>query len=188
MDSSKSAVVKSTVLTLLLALLALLFTNGPAQAAFIEGNFDTSEGMNVISGDFVSNTLSPGTEPAIDAQLRSVLESGGYQFDPLGISITGIASGCKNGSFFGNLYLVSDPRLTAFWGVDAIILIPAGMICGIGAGVTPFGAGEAILIVYIGSQIPNGYFGSADVLMVSGSSVAISEGLNGMFLRLGQVQ
>jgi hypothetical protein len=187
MDGLYSENKKSVAFTALLVMVVLLFGYGLARAAVIEGKFDTPEGMNIISGNFISTTLSPGTEPAIDAQIQTALQSGGFQYVPLGMSITGEARGCKNGIISGNLYLSTDPRLTAIWGGDAIIFIPAGMICGTAAGVTPFGAGEAILVVYTGPQVPSGYFGSVDALMTSGSNIAISEGMNGMFLSLSLV-
>lgn len=188
MNSSYTANKINVVLTILLSIAIMICGNNLVQAAVIEGKFDTSNGVNVISGDFISNTLSPGTVPAIDGQIQAVLQTGGYSYAPFGMSITGEARGCKDGIFFGNLYLTTDPRLTAFWGVDAIIFIPAGMVCGTGVGDTPFGAGEAILFIYVGPQVPSGYFSSVDALMVSGSSVAINDGLNGMFLRLDPIQ
>ena len=162
--------------------------NGLAQAAVIEGKFDTQTGSEVISGDFISNALPAGNTPAIDGQIQSFLQANGFQYTPLGWSFSGESRECQNGIVFGNLYVTSDPRLTAIWGVDTIIFIPAGLRCGTGLGDTIFGVGEAIIIVYIGPLVPARYFAPVDVIMWSGANDAIFSGLNGMLLRIDPVQ
>ncbi len=90
---------------------------------------------------------------------------------------------------FGNLYLTSDPRLTAIWGADSIIFIPAGLGCSTGLGEPYFGAGEAILVVFIGPAVPYGYYAPVEIIMWSGANVAIAAGQsNGMILTLDVVQ
>ncbi len=54
--------------------------NGLAQAAAIEGKFDTPGGSEVIGGDFASNLLPAGTTPAVDAQIQAALQANGFQY------------------------------------------------------------------------------------------------------------
>ena len=163
--------------------------NDLAHAASIEGKFDTPVGSEVIGGFFVSNPLLAGTTPTVDAEIQAFLQANGFQYTPLGWSFTGEARGCQDGFVFGNLYLTSDPRLTAIWGADSIIFIPAGLRCGTGVGDTIFGVGEAIFVIYIGSSVPVGYFAPVDIIMWSGANVSIAAGQsNGMILSLDNVQ
>jgi hypothetical protein len=161
---------------------------GVAWAEVMEGKFDTSGGTNVLRGNFVSDVLAEGTAPAVDAHIQAILQGGGFQYEPLGWSYTGESEWCDDGLLFGNLYFTSDPRLTAFWGADTIIFIPAGMRCGTGMGDALFGVGEAILVIYIGPQVPAGYFAPVDVIEWSGGNVAIAAGLSGMLLSLDAIQ
>jgi hypothetical protein len=157
---------------------------GVARAAVIEGKFDTPGGTNVLRGNFISNVLAEGTAPSVDAQIQAFLQSGGFQFDAFGWSYTGVSEWCDDGILFGNLYITTDPRLTAAWGAEYIIFIPAGMRCGTGMGDALFGVGEAILIIYVGPQVPAGYFAPVDVILWSGANIAIAAGQNGMLLGL----
>jgi hypothetical protein len=161
---------------------------GWAQTTIIEAKFDTPGAIEVISADSFSVPLPAGSAPAVDAQIQAFLQSGGFQFTPLGWSLSGETRGCDDGIIFGNLYLTTDPILTAAFGANSIIFIPVGLRCGTGVGDIPFGEGEAILIVTIGPQVPTGYFAPVEVLMWSGADTAIEAGVNGMLLRLDFVQ
>lgn len=177
-----------TALTVILPTPYGLVGTGSAQLPIIEGKFDTPGLIEVVSGDFFATALPAGSAPAVDAQIRAILQSGGFAFESLGWSLSGETRGCDDGIVFGNLYFTADPVLTAAFGADSIVFIPVGLRCGTGLGDTPFAAGEAILIVTIGPQVPAGYFAPVAVAMWSGASTAISAGLNGMILRLDPIQ
>jgi len=163
--------------------------SGLAQAAVIEGRFDTPTGTEMIGGFFTSNLLPAVNTPGVDAQIQAFLQANGFDYTSLGWSFSGETRGCQDGIVFGNLYFTSDPRLTAIWGAESIIFIPAGLRCGIGVGEPYFGVGEAILVIYIGPAVPGGYYAPVEIIMWSGANVAVAAGqMNGMVLKLDNVQ
>jgi hypothetical protein len=192
------ALLKSTKYVCLIAATALvwLFPSiqgnpgaGLAQAAVIEGRFDTSAGSEVLGGFFASNPLPAVNTPGVDAQIQAFLQANGFQYTPLGWSFSGETRGCQDGIVFGNLYFTADPRLTAIWGADSIIFMPAGLRCGTGYGEPYFGVGEAIFVIYIGPAVSSGYYAPVEIIMWSGANVSIAAGQSeGMILRLDNVQ
>jgi len=177
-----TSLVLAAAVTCFLASALDLPGKGVARAATIEGKLDTPGGTNVLTGNFDSNVLAEGTAPLVDAQIQAFLQSGGFEYEPLGWSYTGVSEWCDDGILSGNLYITTDPKLTTAWGAEYIIFIPAGMGCGDGDSL-----GEAILVIYIGPQVPAGYFAPVDVIKWSGGDVVIA-GQDSMLLSLGAVQ
>jgi hypothetical protein len=151
----------------------------------VVGRFDTPTGVPLLSGTFASEPLPVGTVPAVDEEVRTFLQSGGFEFGSLGWRFIGNSMGCQNGVISGNVYSSMDPRITAIRGADQVIFIPVRFSCSTD-GIYPmvFGMGEAVLLIHFGPPAAAGYLAPVDVMPWSGVNTAISSGMGGLNLML----